>query len=672
MNTSSRRFLPLVTVRPLQVLLIAAGVLALFTRVFDDFSPARLKLVEHRLAPVNGVARVNLGKSPTQPTLSPPLALILRASSLSGDDHRLSVAVDGRAACTSRVTAARTKRIDCVVKKWNPGSAHEITIASDRSDGWAIDYVEVATHHGNSTGFNVLYVLPAGATNYRTPSISLILGIACAILGLLLAPTRHHTKSLPVFGIGLTSVVVALLAVAVISPWVSPYVVILSLGTFIRWLALALLVNVINACQWVCNVEDVHRPALRVVKSLFVGLIVTLIFGTVLHRQLKEQYNGNYSGFLKVSRSFFETNPLVNLNPNIKSTLILLDNGGYDGQLMYFAAFDPFLRAFKDRPSAYEQVMGAVPAYRYGRIGFSLLTRMLSGGRWQLFPAIMMWIILCSLGLSSAILAWFAQGEQRSAALGAVVLLIPGFWASLQAALPEPLAAATLLAGFVCLRARRPLTSAAFFAVSLLVRETGMFAVLGVLAWILWNGRRRDAVLVAVGAFTPLILWRCYVWWILWPEWGMHALLYSPPTGRPFAGVLTMWQLMAAGHYWPQAPHMATSGAAFPVLLFFAIVLSALLFARRTEEMGLGTLLYGISALSLDYSAVWAHVSNAERTTYELFVLLALGTVSSAYLSRPERRTVVAFWCAAALYTFGLAVDADYVRSTIVQQLFRS
>ena len=175
-----------------------------------------------------------------------------------------------------------------------------------------------------------------------------------------------------------------------------------------------------------------------------------------------------------------------------------------------------------------------------------------------------------------------------------------------------------------------------------------------------------------VAAFAPLVLWRCYVGWILWPEWGMHALFYSPPTGRPFAGVLTMWQLMAAGSYWPQAPHIATSGAAFPVLLLFALVLSVLLCARGSAGMGLGALLYGISALSLDYSSVWAHVSNAERTTYELFVLLALGTVSSPRLSRLDRTTVVAFWCAAAIYTFSLAVDADYVRSTIVQQLFCS
>jgi hypothetical protein len=162
----------------------------------------------------------------------------------------------------------------------------------------------------------------------------------------------------------LTSVVVALLAVALISPWISPYVVILSLGTFMRWLALALLVNMINACQWVCNLEDVHRPAMRAGKAVIVGVIVSLIFGTVLHRQLREQYNGNYSGFLKVSRSFFEANPLVNQDPNIKSNLILVDNGGYDGQLMYFAAFDPFLRAFRDRPAAYEQVMGSVRTYR--------------------------------------------------------------------------------------------------------------------------------------------------------------------------------------------------------------------------------------------------------------------------------------------------------------------
>ena len=84
---------------------------------------------------------------------------------------------------------------------------------------------------------------------------------------------------------------------------------------------------------------------------------------------------------------------------------------------MYFATFDPFLRVYKSTPATYGQIMDASP-YRYGRIGFSLLTRVLSGGQWERYPVTMVWLILGALALTAFLLARIAQRHGLSPALG--------------------------------------------------------------------------------------------------------------------------------------------------------------------------------------------------------------------------------------------------------------
>ena len=278
----------------------------------------------------------------------------------------------------------------------------------------------------------------------------------------------------------------------------------------------------------------------------------------------------------------------------------------------------------------------------------------------------MVWLILCSLGLAGFALARLAQGQGLTAAWGLAILLIPGFWQSIQFGLPEPIAAASVVGGILCFSRGRWVSAAALFAVALLVRETSVIAVGCVVGAGMISGRRREAFLVGLFAASVLALWRLYVAWVLFPEWGVEALLCIPSTlGRPFAGIMDLWGSVARETYFPTFPEMSRAGIAFPVLLIGGSLLSVVLAVAAPSATSVAALLYALIAVCLNFAAVWVHVSNAERVSCEMFVMLALSAVAVRTYPRPVRAALAGFWFAAAAYVFFLTFDAAFIRSAL-------
>ena len=106
------------------------------------------------------------------------------------------------------------------------------------------------------------------------------------------------------------------------------------------------------------------------------------------------------------SREVAAQAPFLQERPDISRALIV-DDAGYDGQFMYLMAFDPFLRRFADRPEVYRAFID-YPPYRYGRIGFSLLTSLVSAQRAERYPATMVWLIVAAHAALAAALAALA------------------------------------------------------------------------------------------------------------------------------------------------------------------------------------------------------------------------------------------------------------------------
>jgi Gpi18-like mannosyltransferase len=211
-----------------------------------------------------------------------------------------------------------------------------------------------------------------------------------------------------------------------------------------------------------------------------------------------------------------------------------------------------------------------------------------------------------------------------------------------------------------------PLPAALLFALSLLVRETGVVAIGCVLIAMTWSGRRPEAILVALLAGCVLLTWRLYVAWILFPDWGLDGLWFHPPDfAWPFAGVRDLWQHIAHGQYYSGVPELSRAGIAYPVVLIGGLVLAAILAVTVRTPTSVAALIYAILAICLNFGWIWVHVGNGQRGTYELFLMLALSCVSIRTLPRFLQRGLTMFWLCAAAYVFLLAFDAAYVRSAL-------
>jgi len=173
---------------------------------------------------------------------------------------------------------------------------------------------------------------------------------------------------------------------------------------------------------------------------------------------------GSISAFILVGRHFAVPSQLPRGIP-------LQPTYGYDGQFFYRLALNPLNLSHTaygitvDRP------------YRFMRIGYPVLTWLVSAGQHVLVPVMLVAVNAAAIAAIGYLGGMFAQQGGRHAAWG---LLLPGYYGlitSLSRDTAEPLAAACLLGGLLALRARRPILAAVLLGYGVLTRETVMVGV---------------------------------------------------------------------------------------------------------------------------------------------------------------------------------------------------
>lgn len=640
-----------------------AGLLA--ARSFVSFAPTRVRLVKTSTAATGGSVAVYPTDQPAINQLRTPFAAIVRIRNQSDGAGTFRVELDGKARCETDVPPRASRRLDCVVSdNWSPQGPHTVTVTSATS-AWSVEYLELATHFGASYGVLDLYVLPAGRAVERAGPVRVVgtwLIVVLLLLGI--RPSRSRLVLRITYGV-VVGLVGVLFATVWIAPWISIYQIALSPRSILRLTAVLLVPQLwtIALAAWRHDyVRPVRQSALA--RQVAVALLVATAFALVMRSRLDQTYGGNYSGFLTVARDNFDRNPQLSQRADIRASLWLQD-GGYDAEFMYFAVFDPFMRVYRDTPKRYGEFID-FPPYRYSRIGFSLLTKAAALDRWQWYPAAMIWLILLGLFATSFIVAGIARDQGASPFWGATVLLVPGFWRSLQSGLPEPLAAAFLLGGYWALTRKRWLVAGACFAACLLTRETEVVVIGVLLAGTFLSGCRREAWLAGLVAAVPLAIWRIYVGLTFFSGWGWEAFFPTPHDMEvPFKGVIDLWRVVARGAYFPGVPDLVASAIYYPLLLIAACGLVVTFVIRRPSALAIANVFYATVAMCFSYGAVWLHVGNAERITYELFVLLAIGSIEASR-ARGMRIAVYGFWAVTALYVFGGTFDAAFVRHAIV------
>jgi hypothetical protein len=646
------------------VLVVCALLLFVGTHVLTTFAPLRVRAATSAVQPSEGVAEVTTRSSAAAGALPAPYALIARIQNDGADAAAFVVRVDGLMVCERVIGGGRLMRVDCAAPgPWSSAREHRVEVVGPADDSWTLTYLELATHHGATRGYD-LVVLPAGSSHYE--GVTLIGHLLTALVLLALFAVPHASMSPPVRRLHLAArfVAGALLFTVLVSDYLSEYTVLLSLKAFWALVLVLQAPRVWFAAAWLCGAPQ--AGARRVAACLATGGVVLVVYALVIHERVRTDHEGNYSGLLHISRATFERHPQLAAHEGIGKSLRLMDHGGYDAQFSYYAVFDPFLWRYRERPATYGEFIDA-PPYRYGRIGFSLLTRALAGSRWWLYPSVMTWTLLASLFVSGVVFAWLAGEYRASAAWGLLMLVVPGFWQSMHVGLPEPLAAGLLLCGYLAHLRGRFTTGAILFAMSLLVRETGAVLVVAMAAGLWLSGRHGPAIRGLALAIGPLVAWRVYVGVMLAPEWGTHAFGWNAQNlGMPFRGLVELWRTLPEGTYYPATPEIGRAALSLSALICFALVLAGTLAIRSRLPLAIAGAVYAIMAVSLTFNSIWAHVGNAQRGTYELFIVIALLTLQHARAPRPLRLALLGFWAAAALYTVVLSHDADFIRSVVL------
>jgi 4-amino-4-deoxy-L-arabinose transferase-like glycosyltransferase len=248
--------------RVLRALVFASlAALVFHTHVFVAFRPIRAKVVQSPLAAAGGVVRVTTAGFPQLKDLRPPFAVIARINAAEPGTGRFQIAFDGSPACEREVTGGASRRVDCAVTSGTAAANREVVV-SGPSTPWTLEYLELATHHGNATGVLTVYIVPPASSAAEPAAAGWTLVVWAAIAALLLWVAPHRmSRRVRIAYLALTGLVVALLAVIQGSDRLTDYRVVLASGAFLLWLALALAPRLWTAGRWLVDRAD--PPARR-------------------------------------------------------------------------------------------------------------------------------------------------------------------------------------------------------------------------------------------------------------------------------------------------------------------------------------------------------------------------------------------------------------------------
>lgn len=209
-------------------------------------------------------------------------------------------------------------------------------------------------------------------------------------------------------------------------------------------------------------------------------------------------------------------------------------NMGYDGQFAYYIAVDP---------------VGALahldnPAYRYQRILYPLLTRVLSLGQPALVPWALVFLNVVSISLSTELLGQLLGRHGLSRYLALLLPLWLGQVFALRADLNEPLCYLLVIAALWWYERDQYSLSAAALAASALTKEGGLLFLPAIVLVTLLQKR----------------------WWL--------AVRYALSVMLPFAA-LQLWL-----HVWMGCSGLAGAGGRFETIPFYGFTFTQPLAAR--------------------------------------------------------------------------------------------
>ncbi len=264
-----------------------------------------------------------------------------------------------------------------------------------------------------------------------------------------------------------------------------------------------------------------------------------------------------YVGFVILSN---KGNPLtlVTLGTRFsqQSTATQADTEGYDGQFNYYIARDPNTAA---------QYLD-VPAYRFQRILFPALGRLLSVGQADLIPWAFLLINIIALALGTALLENLLIQFRVSRWYGLTYGLTLGIFGSVRLSLSEPLAYALVLGSITLARNRQWLWTALILALAALAKETTLIFAGAYVLYLFTQRDWKNGLLLGFISVLPFAIWQLILYKILGS--------FGVGSGGAQATSFEMIPLMGIIRIWTDTPAEARAKILLilaPTLLIFVI-----------------------------------------------------------------------------------------------------
>jgi hypothetical protein len=575
--------------------------------------------------------------------------LAIRINNRADQDQLFTVRQNGVGIFSLTAEKSSDKRLIVQIPEQAICSRCRITILG-QNPNWELHTVEVRNMYGFSSAWLKAVVIETTFQNYTIIKLlEIVLIFFLTFLVSLQLLSSNFSKKAFIPG----AIVILLFAAVFLIPYLSHYKILLSASAFIKlWLIAFLPV-------WILGYKRLREN--KNFKPAIVIAIVGLIFTGGMLSKLDE-YDGNFSGFLHISKRFLGRNEILFEHPGIRRELIKVDWTGYDGQFFYFMAFDPLIQKYHFTSNPAERPID-IPVFRYRRIAYPVLAKLIALDNPAYYPAAMMFLIIAGAAFCGFFAAKVAVNNALTGWEGLACIVIPGFWFALSVGTPEPLAAAFLIAGFYLMVKKRYLISAIVFSMAILTRESAALFVVILAAFEFRNTKNVKTALILMTSLVPYIAWRSYVAITLFDLNGWSGFFTEPANlGIPFAGVLEMYKHIAEGTY---TPTLRVQALALPILLFVLFCVSLVLSVRTKNPVAILTALYAFLALSLSYDKVWINVSNVERQSYESFLCFAL-----LWGTRPKLTKLnLLIYSASALillYAFFIMIRSDALKAGLL------
>ena len=160
-------------------------------------------------------------------------------------------------------------------------------------------------------------------------------------------------------------------------------------------------------------------------------------------------------------------------------------SAGYDGQFYYRFALNPF----NWHPTAYGITIDH--NYRYTRLGYPIVTWLLSGGQHAVVPIVLTVVNLLCVAAIGWLGAQFARDSGRHALWGLLFVAYFGLVISVGRDTSEPLADACMLAALLAYRRSRYVLAAVLLAYGAVTNEPILIMAVGIALTRLWAMYRR-------------------------------------------------------------------------------------------------------------------------------------------------------------------------------------